>query len=240
MARPHSPSFDVPSSPSGRWADDSATSDDEIVWSLSSSSIDFSPPRSQAQPGSPGSDDFIFLSSPESSGVLIPPPTLPVASSSIDPQVIADAFASLSLTPAIPKAKPTSKKAKASTPPQTPKKSPNVTGKAKAKAAATATPTKAQAAYPSPPSSPAQDRATGKKAAVASTTPPASPTKPRRKKAKAAAVKAKPTEGLGLGQRTVVDDVSEMGEEREPPAFHQAHSFMTSYVPLSTSTTHLA
>ncbi|THH08267.1 hypothetical protein EW146_g9052, partial [Bondarzewia mesenterica] len=74
---------------------------------------------------------------------------------------------------------------------------------------------------------------TAPKASTATPSPPASPSKSKKKKLAAAAKKAKTApDNVGLGQRTVVDDVSEMGDEKEkaPPAYEQARSFITSYL----------
>ncbi|THH13841.1 hypothetical protein EW146_g6423 [Bondarzewia mesenterica] len=238
MSRSLSSSIEVLSPPSGRWADDSASSDDEIVWSLSSS-FELSSSGSKVLPGSPHSDDFIILSRPGSDGIHSPPRA--AGSSSIDPRAIVDAFSSLSLTPAsltAPKTKnkPVPKKqiqVSSGTPPQTPKKTKRSKKSASPKKAEL---TKSVAdSYPSPPSSPAQNRSTAPKASTATPSPPVSPSKSKKKKLAAAAKKAKTApDNVGLGQRTVVDDVSEMGDEKEkaPPAYEQARSFITSYVPI--------
>ncbi|EIM90404.1 uncharacterized protein STEHIDRAFT_154228 [Stereum hirsutum FP-91666 SS1] len=87
--------------------------------------------------------------------------------------------------------------------------------------------------YPSPPSSPAQNRTAAKSA----TTPPASPSKPRKAKkqtsapaAGAQAVVSGEGATTGLGQRTVVDDVSEFGDEKESPVYNEARDFMSKYL----------
>ncbi|KAI0049696.1 hypothetical protein FA95DRAFT_1556575 [Auriscalpium vulgare] len=228
MALSVASSFDNISLPSsGQWADDLPSSDDEqIVWSLSSSGFLSSP--GPAVPGSPGSEVSEY--------VLVPRQGRSTATE----RELQEALASLSLVPApttanakpAPRPSPKKRKPKASAAPaaaqpnaprpQTPPK------KQKSRAKSPLASSAPSDSYPSPPASPKQER-TG-----TSTPPPATPRKTKKRSAKPAKLPAAPAEGgaseTGLGARTVVDDVSEAGDQPESPAYVEARKYMNDYL----------
>ncbi|EMD38578.1 hypothetical protein CERSUDRAFT_113763 [Gelatoporia subvermispora B] len=238
-------------------------SDDEIVWSVSdiSSSMVL-----QSQPRSPAalSDDYILLSRPSSPRALLDGLSIAVASMTISrPSMSIPAARGAkglkTLTPNVPKRKRSKKKVvaqpvaaikkakptaapnpstpKPSAPSSQPKKGDSTTLKSPAEAKASktvgakATPSKAKA------SKTADVKATPSKKASAAQVP--SLKKAKRKAAKAAAEKkaaGQPPADPGLGERPVVNDVSEAGDcSVSTPAYRDAVQYISSFLSSSAS-----
>ncbi|TFY80244.1 hypothetical protein EWM64_g3768 [Hericium alpestre] len=248
-------------STSGRWADDvdsASTSDDEIVWSLSSS------PELDSQGAgsrSPLSDDFILISRAGSPGGIASVLSSPRSGPSADSPELIAALSSMSLSPAassnfssfvvnIPKAKTSAvlpaspaAKVKQQQQPPTPKSPATVSKRAK-KAGAKTKAKQAQEASSQPqPTTPKKKAPNAKSASASYPSPPSSPAENRSgaKKAKKAANSQSQNPPAGYA-RSVVDDASSVGGEeassadsdsdgeKPSPAYFEARKFMTSYL----------
>ncbi|KAI0262867.1 hypothetical protein BC834DRAFT_971688 [Gloeopeniophorella convolvens] len=215
------------------WAGDSPSDEDEIVWSLSSSAVLSSP----SVVGSPRS---------ETADVVLVPRADPSSGQSLLPsaEAIAEAMATLSLNPMsrsmhIDRTAPAPAPAPGTTSASSRSPSPKKKQRSPSKKATLSPP---HERTPSPPerkkkakkakkakgASPAQSK-TDLGASASATPMDDTPSKrtERKRKAAAGAAPTNPTErpASGLGSRTVVDDVSEAGDEPSS-GYHEARKYL--------------